>query len=147
MTTKLVPLLAKIKTKGLSNALPRDLIDSTRCRARGYGEPPDTVHIVALQRYQMATLGVHEAMGAKVDREAIATLVLPQLWAMSMGPCRFSPILIDLSDPRYYSAERRSIQSLHDVSGVDDDVPLKCWLMVATVQGDQISRSPRRARA
>jgi len=34
----------------------------------------------------MATLNVHEAMGAKVDREAIATLVLPQLWAMSMGP-------------------------------------------------------------
>lgn len=34
----------------------------------------------------MATLGVHEAMGLKVDREAVATLVLPQLWAMSMGP-------------------------------------------------------------
>jgi len=34
----------------------------------------------------MATLGVHEAMGAKVDREAVASLVLPQLWAMSMGP-------------------------------------------------------------
>ena len=54
LTTKLVPLLAKIKTK----------------------EPA----------VMMATLGVHEAMGAKVDREAIATLVLPQLWAMSMGP-------------------------------------------------------------
>lgn len=54
LTTKLVPLLAKIKTK----------------------EPS----------VMMATLGVHEAMGAKVDREAIATLVLPQLWAMSMGP-------------------------------------------------------------
>lgn len=25
-------------------------------------------------------------MGAKVDREAVATLVLPQLWAFSMGP-------------------------------------------------------------
>jgi SCY1-like protein 2 len=37
---------------------------------------------------QMATLSVHEAMGFKVDREAVATLVLPQLWAMSMGPCR-----------------------------------------------------------
>lgn len=54
LTTKLVPLLAKIKTR----------------------EPA----------VMMATLGVHEAMGAKVDREAIATLVLPQLWAMSMGP-------------------------------------------------------------
>ncbi len=27
-------------------------------------------------------------MGLKVDREAVATLVLPQLWAMSIGPCR-----------------------------------------------------------
>ena len=35
---------------------------------------------------QMATLSVQEAMGFKVDREAVATLVLPQLWAMSMGP-------------------------------------------------------------
>ena len=34
----------------------------------------------------MATLAVQEAMGMKVDREAVATLVLPQLWAMSMGP-------------------------------------------------------------
>ncbi|KAK8865734.1 hypothetical protein IAR55_000880 [Kwoniella newhampshirensis] len=54
LTTKLVPLLAKIKTK----------------------EPA----------VMMATLAVHEAMGAKVDREATATLVLPQLWSMSMGP-------------------------------------------------------------
>lgn len=38
---------------------------------------------------QMATLSVHEAMGFKVDREAVATLVLPQLWAMSMGPRTF----------------------------------------------------------
>jgi SCY1-like protein 2 len=36
----------------------------------------------------MATLSVQEAMGLKVDREAVATLVLPQLWAMSIGPCR-----------------------------------------------------------
>ncbi|KIR56109.1 SCY1 protein kinase [Cryptococcus gattii Ru294] len=54
LTSKLVPLLAKIKTK----------------------EPA----------VMMATLAVHEAMGAKVDREATATLVLPQLWSMSMGP-------------------------------------------------------------
>ena len=25
----------------------------------------------------------------KVDREAVATLVLPQLWGMSMGPCKY----------------------------------------------------------
>ncbi|KAF8163106.1 other/SCY1 protein kinase [Crassisporium funariophilum] len=34
----------------------------------------------------MSTLSVQEAMGMKVDREAVATLVLPQLWMMSMGP-------------------------------------------------------------
>lgn len=39
-----------------------------------------------LTREQMATLNVHEAMGMKVDREAVAGLVLPQLWMMSMGP-------------------------------------------------------------
>ncbi|KAF9001944.1 kinase-like domain-containing protein [Cyathus striatus] len=54
LTQKLVPLLAKIRTK----------------------EPA----------VMMATLSVHEAMGFKVDREAVAMLVLPQLWAMSMGP-------------------------------------------------------------
>lgn len=36
---------------------------------------------------KLATLTVQEAMGLKVDREAVATLVLPQLWTMSMGPC------------------------------------------------------------
>ncbi|KAK4048951.1 Protein kinase domain-containing protein ppk32 [Microbotryomycetes sp. JL201] len=54
LTEKLVPLLAKIKTK----------------------EPAVMV----------ATLAVHEAMGNKVEISAIATLILPQLWAMSMGP-------------------------------------------------------------
>ena len=49
-------------------------------------------------RVQMATLGVHEAMGAKVDRMAIATLVLPQLWAMSMGPRQFSHVLLNEVD-------------------------------------------------
>lgn len=54
-------------------------VDQLLCRAL-----PD------LRLAQMATLGVHEAMGARVDRAATATLVLPQLWAMSMGsPRRF----------------------------------------------------------
>ncbi|KAM0787285.1 hypothetical protein ACM66B_006518 [Microbotryomycetes sp. NB124-2] len=54
LTEKLVPLLAKIKTK----------------------EPS----------VMIATLAVHEAMGSKVEISALATLILPQLWAMSMGP-------------------------------------------------------------
>lgn len=42
----------------------------------------------------MATLSVQEAMGFKVDREAVATHVLPQLWAMAMSPrTSFSPDL------------------------------------------------------
>ncbi|GAA5831562.1 hypothetical protein JCM11251_000749 [Rhodosporidiobolus azoricus] len=54
LTERLVPLLAKIKTK----------------------EPS----------VMIATLAVHEAMGTKCEIEAIATLILPQLWSMSIGP-------------------------------------------------------------
>ncbi|TFL07564.1 kinase-like domain-containing protein [Pterulicium gracile] len=53
----------------------------------------------------MATLSVQEAMGFKVDREAVATLVLPQLWAMSIGPLlnvdqfeRFMQVIRKLGD-------------------------------------------------
>lgn len=42
------------------------------------------------QFLQMATLSVQEAMGSKIDREAVATLVLPQLWSMSIGPCKLT---------------------------------------------------------
>lgn len=86
LTTKLVPLLAKIKTR----------------------EPA----------VMMATLGVHSAMGAKVDREAIATLVLPQLWAMSMGPLlnqeqfgQFMAVIKDLGG----RVEREHSEHLRDV--------------------------------
>ncbi|GAA6009457.1 hypothetical protein JCM10207_003789 [Rhodosporidiobolus poonsookiae] len=34
----------------------------------------------------IATLAVHEEMGKKCEVEAIATLILPQLWSMSVGP-------------------------------------------------------------
>ncbi|GAA5830761.1 hypothetical protein JCM3766R1_003416 [Sporobolomyces carnicolor] len=34
----------------------------------------------------IATLAVHEEMGKKCEVEAVATLILPQLWAMSIGP-------------------------------------------------------------
>lgn len=54
LTEKLVPILARIKTK----------------------EPSVMV----------ATLAVHEGMSAKVDRETLATAIIPQLWVMSMGP-------------------------------------------------------------
>ncbi|CAH7670615.1 SCY1 protein kinase [Phakopsora pachyrhizi] len=54
LTEKLVPLLARIKTK----------------------EPA----------VMIATLAVHEEMGKKVEINAIATLILPQLWSMSIGP-------------------------------------------------------------
>lgn len=62
----------------------------------------------------MATLSVQEAMGFKVDREAVATLVLPQLWTMSMGPCMLSILLslLRLITP-HSSTERRTISTLY----------------------------------
>jgi len=58
--------------------------DKGTCR---YGERFSLSWFFCSNNAQMATLSVQEAMGVKVDREAVATLVLPQLWAMSMGPC------------------------------------------------------------
>lgn len=91
LTQKLVPLLARIRTK----------------------EPA----------VMMATLSVHEAMGFKVDREAVATLVLPQLWAMSMGPLlnldqfqRFMSVIKKLGD----RVEREHNQFLRDAQRIED---------------------------
>ncbi|PSR71142.1 hypothetical protein PHLCEN_2v12988 [Hermanssonia centrifuga] len=71
----------------------------------------------------MATLGVHEAMGLKVDREAVATLVLPQLWAMSMGPLlsvsqfkRFMEVIKKLGD----RVEKEHDQYLRDSQRIED---------------------------
>ncbi|OSD01672.1 kinase-like protein [Trametes coccinea BRFM310] len=71
----------------------------------------------------MATLNVQEAMGMKVDREAVATLVLPQLWAMSMGPLltvsqfkRFMEVIKKLGD----RVEKEHDQYLRDSQRVDD---------------------------
>ena len=62
----------------------------------------------------MSTLSVQEAMGFKVDREAVATLVLPQLWAMSMGPCksRISYTSLPLSN-KLCSVKRGSVPTIH----------------------------------
>ena len=54
-----------------------------------YKSPQSLKHVLIFFFLQMATLAVQEAMGMKVDREAVATLVLPQLWAMSMGPRKY----------------------------------------------------------
>ncbi|KAF8644148.1 hypothetical protein AX16_008675 [Volvariella volvacea WC 439] len=71
----------------------------------------------------MATLSVQEAMGFKVDREAVATLVLPQLWAMSMGPLlnveqfkRFMSVIRKLGD----RVEKEHDQFLRDSQRVED---------------------------
>ncbi|KAF8919611.1 kinase-like domain-containing protein [Mucidula mucida] len=75
----------------------------------------------------MATLGVQEAMGFKVDREAVATLVLPQLWAMSMGPLlnvdqfqKFMAVIRKLGDrvEKEHNQFLRDSQRLEDRSGV-----------------------------
>ncbi|OBZ75157.1 Protein kinase domain-containing protein ppk32 [Grifola frondosa] len=71
----------------------------------------------------MATLAVQEAMGLKVDREAVATLVLPQLWAMSMGPLltvsqfkRFMEVIRKLGD----RVEKEHDQFLRDSQRTED---------------------------
>ncbi|KAJ7090230.1 kinase-like domain-containing protein [Mycena belliarum] len=71
----------------------------------------------------MATLNVQEAMGLKVDREAVATLVLPQLWAMSMGPLlnldqfqRFMAVIRKLGD----RVEEEHKQFLRDSQRLED---------------------------
>ncbi|KAJ6488644.1 kinase-like domain-containing protein [Mycena vitilis] len=71
----------------------------------------------------MATLNVQEAMGLKVDREAVATLVLPQLWAMSMGPLlsldqfqRFMAVIRKLGD----RVEDEHKQFLRDSQRLED---------------------------
>ncbi|KAL5490200.1 PPK32 [Sanghuangporus weigelae] len=94
LTQKLVPLLSKIRTK----------------------EP-------AVMTKQLATLAVQEAMGYKVDREAVATLVLPQLWTMSMGPLlnvsqfqRFMAVIKKLGD----RVEREHLQFLKDSQRIED---------------------------
>ncbi|KIJ60622.1 hypothetical protein HYDPIDRAFT_98218 [Hydnomerulius pinastri MD-312] len=71
----------------------------------------------------MATLSVQEAMGFKVDREAVATLVLPQLWSMSMGPLlnieqfqRFMGAIRKLGD----RVEKEHNQFLRDSQRIED---------------------------
>lgn len=71
----------------------------------------------------MATLAVQEATGMKVDREAVATLVLPQLWGMSMGPLltvsqfkRFMEVIRKLGD----RVEREHDQYLRDSQRIED---------------------------
>ncbi|KAF8964072.1 other/SCY1 protein kinase [Flammula alnicola] len=75
----------------------------------------------------MATLSVQEAMGFKVDREAVATLVLPQLWAVSIGPLlsigqfqRFMQVIKKLGDrvEKEHDQFLRDSQRLEDRSGV-----------------------------
>ncbi|KAG1749082.1 kinase-like domain-containing protein [Suillus paluster] len=71
----------------------------------------------------IATLSVQEAMGVKVDREAVATLILPQLWTMSMGPLlnieqyqRFMSVIRKLGD----RVEKEHNQFLRDSQRIED---------------------------
>ncbi|KAG8903440.1 hypothetical protein FRB99_003262, partial [Tulasnella sp. 403] len=76
----------------------------------------------------MATLQVQEAMGMKVDREAVATLVLPQLWTMSVGPLlnvdqfgRFMQVIKILGEriEREHSQYLRDSQRIEDKSAIN----------------------------
>ena len=54
-------------------------------------------------------------MGQKVDRVAVANLVLLQLWTMGMGPCQFLTIYSKASTYLLRSTEYRSVCTLHEV--------------------------------
>ena len=112
LTQKLVPLLSKIRTRVSSISSWKQLIIDTSLYflqgcvpfAMYHGDVMLSDGSNRTSRHgpffffkfngstntdrlpQLGTLAVQEAMGMKVDREAVATLVLPQLWAMSMGP-------------------------------------------------------------
>ncbi|KAF9792473.1 other/SCY1 protein kinase [Thelephora terrestris] len=71
----------------------------------------------------MATLLVQEAMGFKVERESVATAVLPQLWQMAMGPLlnveqfhKFMSVIKKLGD----RVEREHDQFLRDSQRLED---------------------------
>lgn len=71
----------------------------------------------------MATLAVQEAMGLKVDHEAIASLILPHLFTMSMGPLlnisqfqRFMSVIRKLTD----RVEKEHNQLLRDTQRIED---------------------------
>lgn len=56
-------------------------------------------------------------MGMKVDREAVAGLVLPQLWMMSMGPRkRIRSRRLNLYAYLLCSSQHRPVQQIHEVS-------------------------------
>ena len=81
LTQKLVPLLSKIRTKE-----PAVMVWLPISRS---------LTSMFIHGFQMATLLVQEAMGFKVDREAVAMAVLPQLWQMAMGPRALPFILVN----------------------------------------------------
>ncbi|KAF8584105.1 kinase-like protein [Ramaria rubella] len=81
------------------------------------------VPLLSKIRTRLGTLAVQEAMGMKVDREAVATLVLPQLWAMSMGPLinvdqfqRFMNVIRNLGE----RVEKEHMQYLKDSQRTED---------------------------
>ncbi|GAC96470.1 likely protein kinase [Pseudozyma hubeiensis SY62] len=91
LTEKLVPILARIKTK----------------------EPS----------VMIATLAVHESMATKVDRETLATAIIPQLWVMSMGPMlnaeqfgRFMKAIKEMSGrvEKEHSAHLKDVKRMQD---------------------------------
>lgn len=74
----------------------------------------------------VATLAVHEQIGLKCDIQAIATLVLPQLWAMSITPLlsadqfrRFMTVIKQLSNrvEEEHSRHLAEIKRLEETSG------------------------------
>ncbi len=71
----------------------------------------------------VATLAVHESMASKVDRETLATAIIPQLWVMSMGPMlnaeqfgRFMKAVKEMSErvEKEHTAHLRDVKRMQD---------------------------------
>ncbi|KAG6849335.1 hypothetical protein H0H93_009301 [Arthromyces matolae] len=91
-----------------------------------------------LSRIRTKEPAVMEAMGFKVDREAVATLVLPQLWSMSMGPLlnvsqfqRFMDVIKKLGD----RVEKEHNQFLRDSQRVEDRSALATHVVPGKFEG------------
>ncbi|KDQ60613.1 hypothetical protein JAAARDRAFT_55341 [Jaapia argillacea MUCL 33604] len=95
----------------------------------------------------MATLAVQEAMGMKVDRESVASLVLPQLWGMSMGPLlnvdqfqRFMLVIRKLGDrvEKEHNQFLRDSQRHEDRSGASANGTFSSSAMGGTVDFESL---------
>ena len=62
----------------------------------------------------VATLAVHDEIGKKIEVDAIATLILPQLWAMVGGVPFFANWQLTAGIVNRTVTQRGSVYQIHD---------------------------------